>query len=197
VVDPVLLETWNERLSELGARVVLRRAEILDELRSPFSEMHGRIAQDSEVGIRMRSIGGESRDHEEIRSRIIEQLASSRSEELRRQMVLVGPQRDDLIMELDGRSARNFASQGQARSLVLAFKLAELQAAQARGDHPVFLLDDLTSELDRGRMNRLIGILGDLEGQVWLSTTDPNWLGPLPAERTVVKEVPRRMVEAL
>ena len=129
--------------------------------------------------------------------RIEEKLAGTRSEELRRQMVLVGPQRDDLMMELDGKSARNFASQGQARSLVLAFKLAELQAAQGRGDHPVFLLDDLTSELDRGRMNRLIGILGELEGQVWMSTTDPKWLGPLPAERTVVKEVPRRMVEAL
>jgi DNA replication and repair protein RecF len=109
-------------------------------------------------------------------------------------MVLVGPQRDDLIIELDGKASRNFASQGQIRSLVLAFKLAELNAARDRGEQLIFLLDDLTSELDRGRMFRLIELLGELKSQVWMTTTDPDWLGPLPVARTVSLKVHQGMV---
>ena len=59
----------------------------------------------------------------------------------------------------------------------------------------MFLLDDLSSELDRNRMNRLIEVLGELDGQVWMSTTDPKWLGPLPPERTVLLEVHDGMVK--
>ena len=63
--------------------------------------------------------------------------------------------------------------------LLERLKLAELEAAHQRGEVPLFLLDDLTSELDEGRRTRLIEILRALEGQVWVTTTDPAYLGDL------------------
>ena len=98
---------------------------------------------------------------------------------MERKQALVGPHRDDLVLKIDGHAARNFASQGQARSIVLSLKLAEFFAAQKRGNVPLFLLDDLTSELDLGRRERLVDMLGSLTGQVWVTTTDPSYLGRL------------------
>ena len=70
------------------------------------------------------------------------------AEEVRRKQVLVGPHRDDLEIMMNGMPARRFASQGQTRSIIMALKLAELEAAKLRGERPLFLMDDLSSELD-------------------------------------------------
>ena len=76
---------------------------------------------------------------------------------------------------------RKFASQGQVRSIVLGLKLAELEAARHRGENPLFLLDDLSSELDRTRTRKLVELLSERDNQIWITTTDPKHLGPLPS----------------
>ena len=185
-----LLDPWDHRLADLGARLVERRARIVAALEAPFEELYGTLLhreRPEPVALRLRGFG--ARAGEDLRAVLLAELEEARAEERRRRRVLVGPHRDDLDILIGGKLARNFASQGQARSIVLALKLAELRAAEARGDQPLFLLDDLTSELDQGRMARLIGLLGDLESQVWITTTDPRWLGPLPAEDSVVLRV--------
>src|SRR5690606_33021246 len=106
-------------------------------------------------------------DPEARAARLAERLRGARAEEVRRGRALVGPQRDEVRLSLAGHATRTFGSRGQVRSLVLAMKLAELVAARARGDRPLFLLDDLSSELDRGRTERLVALLIDLEAQVW------------------------------
>lgn len=187
--QPAELQVWNRRLVDLGARVAMARHQVLEELRGPFQDMHtaiaGPVADAGKVELSIRSLGGEDEGVEAVRERLADALGRHRDEELRRGRVLVGPHRDDLVIELEGRPARAFASQGQARSLVLALKLAELAAARSRGQAPMLLVDDLTSELDRGRMQRLIEVLAELDNQVWLTTTDPGWLGPLPAGEAV------------
>ena len=169
------LDAWDDELVSLGDQVVRARAALLDELAAPFAEVHARIAGSSDVHVRMRGLGAADDVASELRRRLAEQ----RGEERRRGQVLVGPHRDDLDIELEGRSARRFASQGQARTLVLALKLAELAAASARGERPLFLVDDLSSELDRGRLARVSEVLLETPGQVWLTATD---------ERTIVAE---------
>ncbi len=175
------LEAWNGRLARLGAELTTRRREALDALRGPFQQMHAAIAGPGAVGLRLRCTGEDAADRPALEAALLRAMAEAQAEELRRGLVLVGPHRDELVIAVDGRAARQFASQGQARSLVLALKLAELEAARLRGEAPLFLLDDLTSELDRRRMARLVEILGALDNQVWITTTDPGWLGPLPA----------------
>lgn len=178
------LEPWNQRLAELGARLAVRRAEIVAELSEPLRDCYRHIAGSGEVGLRMLGAAREAADGGATRGRLERELQAAQAEEIRQGRTLVGPHRDDLEIVLDGRNARAFASQGQSRSIVLALKLAELEAARRRGDCPLFLLDDLTSELDRGRMERLVEFLGQLDNQIWVTTTEPSWLGPLPGSST-------------
>lgn len=189
-VDPALLSTWDAELVRLGAKLAVRRQQVLDELEGPFADAHGAIVGGGPAPrLELRGVGAAARDEAEVAGRFAEAVERARPEELRRGQPLCGPHRDDLLMHLEGRDARRFASQGQARALVLALKLAEVEAARRRGQRPLFLLDDLTSELDRGRMERLVRRLDGLPGQVWITTTDPAWLGPLPAEDTALVRV--------
>lgn len=189
-LDHNLVASFDDQLCELGATLALSRARLVDELAEPFDKMHRVIAGGGEVTLRMKGVGAAAHDgHEAVMEAMREGLDRVRPEELRRRRVLVGPHRDDLHITLNGRIARAYASQGQARSIVLALKLAELAAAQRRGEAPLFLLDDLTGELDRRRMARLIEELAGLPNQVWITTTDPAHLGPLPRGQTEVFHV--------
>lgn len=189
------VESWNSQLAALGGQLAARRSAALSDLAEPFVEAHRAIAgpRAGVATLRMRGVGraepAERLDPSVIQAQLLDKLASSLDDEIRQARCLVGPHRDDLVVELDGHPARNFASQGQARSLVLALKLAELEAARRQGLSPLFLLDDLTSELDRSRMVRLMEVLAELDNQVWLTTTDPRWLGPLPGGDVVSYQV--------
>lgn len=173
--DRLQLEVFHERLAPLGAKLVLRRRQIAEELAAPFSELHGAIAGEGEATLRYRSRLGEG-DEATLTERYRALLQANLAEEIRRGQSLDGPQRDELELRLDGRPARTFGSQGQVRSLVLALRLAELIAARDRGDRPIFLLDDLSSELDRLRTGRLVERVAALGVQCLLSTTEPGLL---------------------
>jgi len=181
-VDPLQLDAFNDSLACAAAAVSAARIQVIEELKESFGTMHAAIAGSGrvEMHVNVSGIGStESLETEDLEARLRTALEVVREDELQRKTALVGPHRDDLILTIDGQRARNFASQGQARSLILGLKLAELDAAHRRGVVPVFLLDDLTSELDQGRRERLVAILTGLRGQVWVTTTDPSYLGDL------------------
>lgn len=111
-------------------------------------------------------------------------LRAHRERDARRGSATVGPHRDDLTLTLSGHPARGWASQGQHRAVVLALKAAELGAvANARQCRPVLLLDDVSSELDRDRSAALLAFLGKLEGQVFVTTTRPEWIETRSTDR--------------
>ncbi|HWE24207.1 MAG TPA: hypothetical protein VG496_09725, partial [Myxococcales bacterium] len=79
-----------------------------------------------------------------------------------------------LALAIGDRPARLFASQGQARAVVLAFKIGEIEnLRRVQGRAPLLLLDDVSSELDPQRNEFLMRYLAELQGQVVLTTTDP------------------------
>jgi len=91
---------------------------------------------------------------------------------MERQMVLIGPHRDDLQIFLNDKPARLFASQGQQRSLVLSLKLAELELIrQEKGEYPILLLDDVLSELDKFRRDYLIKFIESSSIQTLITMT--------------------------
>lgn len=108
-------------------------------------------------------------------------LKDIRSEEIARKQTLIGPHRDDISFNLDGKSALNFGSQGQQRSLVLSLKLAELESVRAAlNEQPVLLLDDVLAELDLLRQEVLMEMVGS-GMQTFVTTTHlssfkPEWL---------------------
>lgn len=188
-VDASLLDVYDLQLAELGAKVVERRAALLEDLGTHVQAVHRTIAgRDEALGLRMRSRAtGDS--HGERKQALLDAMAESRSLDLRRGFTLVGPHTDELVISLDGKALRTFGSRGQVRSLVLSLKLAELLAAKAAGVTPMFLLDDVSSELDRVRTGRLVSVLADLGAQVWVSTTTPEHIEGLPGGETCLVRV--------
>ncbi|MCP4810519.1 MAG: DNA replication/repair protein RecF [Proteobacteria bacterium] len=172
--DRVQLSIFDEQLAQAGAHLVLRRRRIVGELDERFGELHSRISGHGDSTMRYRSCLPAGDEVEPLAAAYLALLEQSRDGDIERGANRVGPQRDDLVLQLDEKSARNFASQGQARSVVLALKLSELLAARERGARPLFLLDDLSSELDRLRRGRLVELLSDLDLQCFVTTTDPS-----------------------
>jgi len=178
-VDLDVLEAYNSQLLHLGVEVTKQRQIMLNELREPFTKMVGLISNSEEISLSFTGIASQSPD--QIRDYFRIQLQDSRDDEIRMKRCLSGPHRDDIRIGINGLNARKFASQGQVRSIVLGLKLAELEAARIRGENPLFLLDDLSSELDRNRTRKLVELLSERDNQIWITTTDPKHLGPLPS----------------
>ncbi|HVU51634.1 MAG TPA: DNA replication/repair protein RecF [Polyangia bacterium] len=182
-VDPVLLDAYDEELARTGARVVLRRRALVTELaprtRDFFRALHGDIA----VELRYRSapaVDGAA-DEPAVQAALLAALRAQRALDERRRFTGAGPHTDDLEIVFAGRLAREHASQGQLRSLVLALKLAELTNVEARrGDVPVLLLDDVPSELDPTRRKFLFDMVGGLSCQTLISVTERDVVSPLP-----------------
>jgi DNA replication and repair protein RecF len=185
-LSPALVETYDEELARTGARVVTRRRALASTLAprvaALFKELHGDLA----VEVRYRSDPRveAAGDEPAIRAALLEGLTRHREIDERRRFTGFGPQTDDLEIGLGGRPAREHASQGQLRSLVLALKLAELgNVAERRGDAPVLLLDDVPSELDPERRRFLFEMIGSLSCQTVISVADRDLVPPLGGRR--------------
>ncbi|HKX11707.1 MAG TPA: DNA replication/repair protein RecF [bacterium] len=102
---------------------------------------------------------------------LLEALAEVGAEERRQGRSLLGPQREDLALSIEGHSVREAASQGQQRMLVIGLKLAEADLFRENSRRsPVFLLDDLGSELDERHRRLLLESLGEIEAQTFLTS---------------------------
>lgn len=160
------LDAWDEGLVNWGAYLIRMRARYIKRLAELAGEIYTGISLGrEEFSMRyLPSIGGESSEQwaqEEAAERLAHALKRSRAEDVRFGSTTVGPQRDDIAIEVAGRSARSFGSQGQQRSCILALKLAECRILEERfGEPPVILLDDVMSELDEGRRAYLLNQLG-------------------------------------
>lgn len=153
--DLALLDAWDASLALGGATLLLARMRLFERLRRRVCEVYAEIADGEELGCQyVCSLGDEARElgKDALVDLFAERLAALRADELRRQQTLVGPQRDDVAFTIDGRDARTYGSQGQQRSIVLAWKVAEVTIAEeVLGDKPLLLLDDVMSELDGER----------------------------------------------
>lgn len=163
------LVPWTEGLIKNGARLRQARIKYLDRLRRSFRETYDIICQSREqVDI---CYPYQDADHsEEILRR---EFIAVKERECRYQQTLAGPHRDDPLFMLEGKSLKNYGSQGQQRSFILAFKCAQvIDLERQTGETPVLLLDDLGSELDLSRRQTFFRFIQQRHGQVFLTTTD-------------------------
>lgn len=176
------LPGFTQELARSAGTVLVARHRLVDALQPLAAAALGEISDGREqlgLGYRAEGVDGPPpATAEEAAARLVEALDARRAEELARGVTVAGPHRDDVDILLDGRPARAAASQGQQRSLVLACKLAEVRHLTAvLGIAPVLLLDDVLSELDTHRRERLLGALGaGTHLQTVLTTTDPDGL---------------------
>lgn len=180
------LDVWDDRLVSLGTELILARADLVDALRPHVARAYSAVAGDdhrTRMSLRL-SIDADpdaaldasapaddalAADGDDaatrIASRFRARLTELRRSELDRAVTLVGPHRDDLVLELNGLPARGYASHGESWSYALALKLAsaEVLRAEAVAGDPVLILDDVFAELDEGRRERLADAVGGFE----------------------------------
>jgi DNA replication and repair protein RecF len=154
-------------MAEEGARFALARERAVAGVGERLAATFARLATAS-LSVTFRYVAGGSTDA----SAFAAKLGALREADARRGAANFGPHRDELELDLDGRPARSHASQGQQRLLTLALKLTELDCIrEARGAHPVLLLDDVSSELDPERTLAVHELLTLTESQVFITTT--------------------------
>lgn len=173
------LDTWNTQLMDSGSQIIKRRLDFLRTILPLVQQIYSRIVTGQgareQIGIDIRFLG-ETLDLDTplsvIREKFSIQLAQK--ERLEGQgLSLVGPHRDDWGLRLDGQGVAATASQGEHRSLIVALKLSELSLLkQHYGEAPLFLVDDLTSELDAKRRQFLMQTLLETGCQTFLTSTE-------------------------
>ena len=173
-VDPEEMQYWDEQLVESGAVVTTVRAATIGTLDAMARHQHRELAE-SEQDLRLayRASTPPCGSLEDVKAQFQTRLQSNAARELATGATAVGPHRDDcgiFIAELD---AGSFASRGEARTIALALRLAEAQyLAQLREDDPLILLDDVFSEMDDARTERILRKASEYR-QAFLTTTHP------------------------
>jgi DNA replication and repair protein RecF len=182
-----LLDTYDDEMARTGARILVRRRELVARLAPRVETLFRQVHADLPVTIRyvshesLAAVAGE----DDLRQALAEGLAKRRALDLRRGFSGFGPQTDDIEIGLGGHLARRHGSQGQLRSLVLALKLAELGSlTESLGEPPLLLLDDVASELDEERRRRLFTTVVGLGVPTIVTTTEPGLVPELTGRRT-------------
>jgi DNA replication and repair protein RecF len=193
------LDYWTRSLAESGAAIMVDRQRRLLELQPVAAAFHRELTDDRErLDLRYRPAGvriGEA-PVELVAAQLRAAMEEARDEEIARGQTAVGPQRDDVEVWLDDHEARLFASQGQQRTAVLSLKLAELHyLAEVTGEQPVLLLDDVMSELDPTRRERLLAALQP-GPQALITAADLNDLPKSILERAAVFRVEKGRIHA-
>ena len=146
----LLLDVLDEQLVTYGKDVMEERKAFIREMDEQTAGIHQELTGGKE---RLHLIYAPSVSPEQME----EKLFLARDMDIRLGSTSVGPHRDDMEFELDGIDARKFGSQGQQRTAALSLKMAEIELVrQKTNDTPILLLDDVLSELDSERQERLL-----------------------------------------
>lgn len=184
--DPVALESFSRELVSLGEDITKLRGDLIPKLSALTRLAYRRISSDAEE-LRLEY-------HPSVKRDFAVELAQSRTREQSFRMTVVGPHRDEVQLLLNDKSAAQFGSEGQKRTLAIALKMA--QAEYVTGIHgapPVLLIDDVMGELDVKRRSGLLPLLErahHARGQVFMTCTEENW------PRELGRELQRWQVEA-
>ena len=152
--DRCLLDTYNEKLAELNAKIYIYRKDYTEKLSKSVSKTVKEISGGKEeVKIFYENqISADFTRFEDIKICYEKLLKENEAREAAAKMSLFGIQRDDLVFYINGRDAKQFASQGQQRSIALALKIGEGEIIRdIKGESPVYLLDDVLGEFDEDR----------------------------------------------
>lgn len=176
-----IISIWNDYLVNIGTEIILYRNEYINNLKKYAIDIYSNISGNKEkFDINYSSNVGyiDDLNRDEIKKIFYEKINNNFNTELIRGSSMFGPHKDDLIIKIDGKECKNFGSQGQQRSAILALKLAEIEIIKDEvGEYPILLLDDVLSELDNKRKNYLIEHIKGI--QTIITSTDGHDLNTL------------------
>jgi DNA replication and repair protein RecF len=166
------LDEYNDRLARMSAELIYYRAAYASRISVNAERIHNAFTSRQEkLTIKYKTVGtikDPSRKPSDLEPLLLEHQKAHRQAEIDSGLCLSGAHKDDLEIEINEIPARNFASQGQARTAALSIKLAERDLIyDDRGEYPILLLDDVLSELDAGRQNFILNHIQG--GQVFIT----------------------------
>jgi DNA replication and repair protein RecF len=186
VVDEAALDSFSQELVKLGDEIIRARRELAPKF-SPLARLAYRRISNAAEELRIEYLPSVKKD-------FTVELAQSRRRERTYRSTLVGPHRDDLQLLLNEKSAAQFGSEGQKRTLAIALKMAQAEfLAGMHGSPPILLIDDVMGELDVKRRSGFLPLLEQARkasSQVFMTATGENW------PRELGKELQRWEVHA-
>ena len=172
--DPVALEAFTKQVVSLGVKLMEHRRSLMPHIAPLACEAFQRVTNGAEE-LRIDYASSVKSDF------LVELRQRERRNEFRG-VTMVGPHRDEVVLSIDGRSAVQFGSEGQKRSVVIALKMAQAEyLTNLHGSPPVLLIDDIMGELDVKRRAAFLPLLKRVhqaQSQVFMTCTEENW----PAE---------------
>lgn len=167
-----LLEPWEKQLISYGSRITAHRSAMIKTWNKLASDNYRILFQGGpELELIYKSTAikeDENEDVKDIVANMSREISARMEEERARGHALVGPHKDDFIFLLNKREAKKFASHGQQRSAVIALKTAQVQYYKNMMEKPLFMIDDIFSELDEQRRRQCIHLFRDAE-QVFMT----------------------------
>lgn len=189
-MDTIYLDILTEQLAEFGGKVLFARLNFIKQLEYWANELHQKISHNKET-LKIEYSSSTPLDEtthslESIQKRLFQCLIENRKREIVKATTFLGPHRDDLLFNVNGKNVQTYGSQGQQRTTALSIKLAEIDLIFSEtGEYPILLLDDVMSELDNDRQ---IHLLETIEGKVQTFLTTTN-LDHLANKLTVEPEI--------
>jgi len=171
------LDVWTANLVALATSIIFRRLAFVRDFSTYLKKAYTDFQTVSEKpGLSYKTdllLTNDALSEQELAMRISEKFEQIKPDELRRGLTLFGPHRDDLAFSINDISLRKYASQGQHKTFVICLKLAQyFYIYELLAEKPIFLLDDVFSELDSQRTEELVHILGSEHfGQSFITTT--------------------------
>ena len=165
--------SWSEYMADYASYIYMMRRDYVKKTELFANKIIEEISEGNEkINLLYKSdLENDLYERKEIKEEYIKTFSKNIEKEKRAGITLYGPQRDDIEIKINGNSARNFASQGQQRSIVLSLKLAEGEIIkEICGEYPVFLFDDVLSELDEKRKKYILS--GKSEKQIIISSCE-------------------------
>lgn len=170
-----VLDTWDNEFVRLSTAICEARKPAIEKLQNISGEIHKEISNGESLKIHyvLKGLHREILDGVEEYQKFFEQeVKACRQLDIIRGITNIGPHRDDLLLEINDKSLKNFGSQGQQRSAALALKLSQLEyVKQEIEEYPVLLLDDVMSELDESRRAQLLKFI-DGRVQTFITVND-------------------------
>jgi len=182
------LEPWDKQVADFGGQLISLRLTALSQLTPLFNQIYKEISNIKPAEIIYKSsLDGISEDDQLNSQKIMEKLISNRAAELERGLTLTGPHRDDLLLMLGDHQVKGYASHGESWSIALSLKLATYNLLKSDGLSPILILDDVFSELDEDRREKLAQIAKNAEQTIITVAVESDLPNSLSGDRYLVK----------
>ena len=197
IADKKYLDIITERLIEKAIIIYQKRKEYIDLINDNIDNYFREISNTSGLKIiYLPNVEFSSYDSISMKEKLETTFEKNYMKELNYGMTIFGPHRDDFIFQFNGNDLKYYGSQGQQKLAILSFKLSEIDIFKnLTGFYPVVLLDDIFSEFDLKKQNKLLKLINSKDIQSILTTTNLNGINKKYLENAYIYKVSNGNVE--